>query len=71
MGEDGQSTGWASEPGSCPSPERHHGLTLDKMAYLLRRRFLVCKEESWSRSRWTLSTVRVGRVEVLRPGRPG
>lgn len=69
--EDGQSTVWASELGLSPSSHLHHSLTLDKMAHMLHRRFLVCKEESWSRSRWTLSTVRIGPVEVLRPGRLG
>lgn len=71
MGEDGQSTSWAAELGLSPSSNFHLSRTLDKMAHSLHRSFLVCKAESWSRSRWTLSPVRVGPVEVLRPGRPG
>lgn len=42
-----------------------------KMAPWLCLGFCICKEESWSRSVQTGSTVRVCPVEVLRPGSLG
>lgn len=69
VGKDAQDTGWASRLGLCPSSKLYHNLTLGKMVHLLLLTLLLCKEEPWSRPRWTLSTVRVCAVEVLRPGK--
>lgn len=67
--KDEQDTGWACGLGLSPSSKLYHNLTLGKMDRLLLLTFLLCKEEPWSRSRWTLTTVRVCPVEVLRPGK--
>ena len=69
VGKDEQDTGWASRLGLSPSSKFYHNLTLGKMVHLLLLTFLLCKEEPGSRSRWTLTTVRVCPVEVLRPGK--